>query len=51
MQKGDQLDVLKAAQIVYDEGIAIPILIRKASERPFSDLMEEIEFDADIPDY
>jgi len=45
--EGDQLDVLKAAQIAYDEGIAHPILLgrRDAILR----LMEEIEFDADIP--
>ncbi|PWK20895.1 NADP-dependent malic enzyme [Xanthomarina spongicola] len=44
--EADHLDVLKAAQIVYDEGIAIPILLgrRKTIEK----LKEEIEFDADV---
>ncbi|WP_104734786.1 NADP-dependent malic enzyme [Hanstruepera ponticola] len=45
--EADQLDVLKAAQIAYDEGIAFPILLgrRDAIEK----LKEEIEFDADVP--
>ncbi|WP_353776837.1 phosphate acyltransferase [Winogradskyella sp. 3972H.M.0a.05] len=45
--EADQLDVLKAAQIAYDEGIAHPILLgrKEAIQR----LMEEIEFDADVP--
>ena len=44
--EADQLDVLKAAQIVYEEGIAVPILLGRhdAIER----LKEEIEFDADV---
>lgn len=44
--EADHLDVLKAAQIVHDEGIAIPILLgrRDAIEQ----LKEEIEFDADV---
>ncbi|MFL0354146.1 NADP-dependent malic enzyme [Xanthomarina sp. GH4-25] len=44
--EADHLDVLKAAQIVFDEGIAIPILLgrRDAIEK----LKEEIEFDADV---
>ena len=44
--EADHLDVLKAAQIVYDDGIAIPILLgrKDAIER----LKEEIEFDADV---
>lgn len=44
--EADHLDVLKAAQIVHDEGIAIPILLgrRDAIEK----LKEEIEFDADV---
>ncbi|MFV0566352.1 MAG: NADP-dependent malic enzyme [Flavobacteriaceae bacterium] len=42
--EADQLAVIKAAQIVYEEGIAIPILLgRKDTIR---DLMEEIEFEA-----
>ena len=45
--EADHLDVLKAAQIVYEEGIAHPILLgrKDAIER----LKEEIEFDADVP--
>ena len=45
--EADQLAVLKAAQIVHEEGIAHPILLgrKDAIQR----LMEEIEFDADIP--
>ena len=45
--EADQLDVLKAAQIVYDEGIAHPILLGRKDviER----LKIEIEFDADVP--
>jgi malate dehydrogenase (oxaloacetate-decarboxylating)(NADP+) len=44
--EADQLDVLKAAQIVYDEGIATPILLGR--RQTILKLMEEIEFDADI---
>ncbi|WP_405293824.1 NADP-dependent malic enzyme [Algibacter sp. Ld11] len=44
--EADQLDVLKAAQIVYDEGIAIPILLGR--KETILSLMKEIEFDADI---
>ncbi len=45
--EADQLAVLKAAQIVYEEGIAHPILLgrRDVIER----LKSEIEFDADVP--
>ncbi|SDB57995.1 allosteric NADP-dependent malic enzyme [Flavobacteriaceae bacterium MAR_2010_188] len=44
--EADQLDVLKAAQIVYDEGIAKPILLgRKETIRK---LMRSIEFDANV---
>ena len=45
--EADQLDVLKAAQIVYDEGIAQPILLGR--EDRIQKLKEEIEFDADVP--
>ena len=45
--EADQLDVLKAAQIAYDEGIAHPILLGR--RETILDLMEEIEFDADVP--
>nr|WP_321245275.1 NADP-dependent malic enzyme [uncultured Psychroserpens sp.] len=44
--EADQLDVLKAAQIVHDEGIAIPILLGR--RQTILKLMKEIEFDADI---
>ncbi|MFT4781803.1 MAG: malate dehydrogenase (oxaloacetate-decarboxylating)(NADP+), partial [Pseudohongiellaceae bacterium] len=44
--EADHLDVLKAAQIVYDEGIATPILLGR--KETILKLMEEIEFDADI---
>ena len=45
--EADQLDVLKAAQIAYDEGVAHPILLGR--REVIISLMEEIEFDADIP--
>ncbi|NCO64553.1 MAG: NADP-dependent malic enzyme [Flavobacteriales bacterium] len=41
--EGDQLSVLKAAQIVHDEGIAIPILLGR--RETIKKLMAEIEFD------
>ncbi|KJD32447.1 malic enzyme [Tamlana nanhaiensis] len=44
--EADHLDVLKAAQIVYEEGIAIPILLGR--KETIEELMAEIEFDADI---
>jgi malate dehydrogenase (oxaloacetate-decarboxylating)(NADP+) len=44
--EADQLDVLKAAQIVHDEGIATPILLGR--RQTILKLMKEIEFDADI---
>lgn len=44
--EADHLDVLKAAQIAYDEGIAIPILLGR--KETIQNLMVEIEFDADI---
>tara|TARA_B100000780_G_scaffold55050_3_gene34546 strand:- start:5208 stop:7475 length:2268 start_codon:yes stop_codon:yes gene_type:complete len=44
--EADHLDVLKAAQIVYDEGVAIPILL--GHEPVIRDLMSKIEFDADV---
>ena len=44
--EADQLDVLKAAQIAYDEGVAIPILLGRRDT--IEALMKEIEFDADI---
>ena len=42
--EGDQLAVLKAAQIAHDEGIAKPILLGR--RETIKRLMEEIEFDA-----
>jgi malate dehydrogenase (oxaloacetate-decarboxylating)(NADP+) len=45
--EADQLDVLKAAQIVHDEGIAQPILLGR--EDRIQKLKAEIEFDADVP--
>jgi malate dehydrogenase (oxaloacetate-decarboxylating)(NADP+) len=44
--EADQLDVLKAAQIVHDEGIAIPILLGRKDT--ILALMAEIEFEADV---
>ena len=44
--EADHLAVLKAAQIVHDEGIAVPILLGR--KETIKALMEEIEFDADV---
>ncbi|SHJ11394.1 allosteric NADP-dependent malic enzyme [Arenibacter nanhaiticus] len=44
--EADQLDVLKAAQIVYEEGIAEPILL--GNKEIITELKNELEFDADI---
>ncbi len=44
--EADQMDVLKAAQIAYDEGIAVPILLGR--KETIQALMNELEFDADI---
>ncbi|WP_111307684.1 NADP-dependent malic enzyme [Confluentibacter sediminis] len=44
--EADHLNVLKAAQIAYDERIAIPILLGRRDI--IKKLMAEIEFDADI---
>ncbi|MFD1062328.1 NADP-dependent malic enzyme [Winogradskyella litorisediminis] len=43
--EADQLDVLKAAQICYEEGVAIPILLGRKDT--ILELMTEIEFEAD----
>ncbi|MEL0455102.1 NADP-dependent malic enzyme [Flavobacteriaceae bacterium SZ-1-7] len=43
--EADQLAVIKAAQIVYEEGIAIPILLGRIET--IKSLMAEIEFEAD----
>ncbi len=44
--EADQLDVLKAAQIAHDEGIAIPILLGRKDT--ILSLMAEIEFDTEV---
>jgi len=44
--EADQLDVLKAAQIVYEEGIAHPILL--GNKKQIERLKEELEFDVDV---
>ncbi|OIQ16664.1 NADP-dependent malic enzyme [Lacinutrix sp. MedPE-SW] len=45
--EADHIDVLKAAQIVHDEGIAIPVLLGRKEQ--IEKLKEEIEFFADVP--
>ena len=44
--EADHIEVVKAAQIAYDEGIAIPILLGR--RETILSLMAEIEFDANI---
>lgn len=44
--EADQLDVLKAAQIAYEEGIAHPILL--GNRDIINELKKELEFDADV---
>ena len=44
--EADQLDVLKAAQIVYDDGIGTPVLL--GNRETIIELMQELDFDADI---
>lgn len=44
--ESDQLDVLKAAQIVHDEGIATPVLL--GTRETIHELMQEIDFDANV---
>ena len=44
--EADQLDVLKAAQIVHEEGIGIPILL--GNLEIIQELKEEIGFDAEL---
>lgn len=46
--EADHLDVLKAAQIVHDEGVAIPILLGRRDV--ITELMDEIDFHADDVD-
>ena len=45
--EAELLDVMKAAQIVHDEGIAIPILL--GNKETIENLKEELEFDAEVP--
>ena len=45
--EADHLDVLKAAQIVHEEGIAKPILL--GNKKIISRLMNDINFEATIP--
>lgn len=44
--EAEHLDVLKAAQVVYEEGIGIPILLGRKDI--IKDYMKQIEFDADL---
>jgi malate dehydrogenase (oxaloacetate-decarboxylating)(NADP+) len=44
--EGDELDVLKAAQLVHEEGIAIPILL--GDEEHIRNMMATIEFEGDV---
>ncbi len=44
--EADHLNVLKAAQIAHDEGMAIPILL--GNKKVIEELKKELEFDADI---
>ncbi len=47
--EADHLDVLKAAQIVWEEGIGHPILL--GNREVILELKEELGFDADVPIY
>lgn len=44
--EADHLDVLKAAQIIHDDGIGTPILL--GDKEIIKELMREINFDADL---
>ena len=44
--EADHLDVLKAAQIVYEEGIATPVLLGR--KETIKELMEEIDFEGEL---
>jgi len=44
--EADHLDVIKAAQIVHEEGIGIPVLLGR--KEIILELMKELEFDADL---
>jgi malate dehydrogenase (oxaloacetate-decarboxylating)(NADP+) len=45
--EADHLDVLKAAQIVYEEGIGFPILLGK--KEVIMELKKELGFEAEVP--
>jgi malate dehydrogenase (oxaloacetate-decarboxylating)(NADP+) len=45
--EANHLDVLKTAQIAYEEGIASPILL--GNKEIIEELKKELEFDADLP--
>ena len=45
--EADHLDVLKTAQVVYEEGIGFPILLGKKDV--ILELKKELGFDADVP--
>ncbi len=45
--EADHLDVLKAAQIVHDDGIGKPILL--GNKEIIEELMEELNFEANLP--
>lgn len=44
--EADQLDVLKAAQIVHEEGIGIPVLLGR--KEIILELMEQLDYEADV---
>ena len=44
--EADHLDVLKAAQVVYEEGIGIPVLLGRKDV--ISKFMAQLEFEADL---
>ena len=44
--EADHLDVLKAAQIVYEEGIGTPVLLGR--KEVIQDFMRQLEFDVDL---
>ena len=44
--EADQLEIIKAAQIVYEEKIGIPILL--GNKEIIQDLMESIDFEAEV---
>jgi malate dehydrogenase (oxaloacetate-decarboxylating)(NADP+) len=45
--EADQIDVLKAAQIVHEEGIGFPVLL--GNKEIIMELKEEIGFDVEVP--